>query len=326
MRFVFRFSVLSLLVFLAYPSFAEEPGYAQLLRAGELGTQGQFRATISVLEALVQPGADTLTGANVGVAWNMLGSAHQYLGEYDQARRCYEQAINILKAAPNSPLDYASAIDNLGSVESSMNQYEAAKVLRQKARHLYEIAGNHAGISRTSSNLALMELTHGYLHAARKDMSKALSEAQLAKEPGDTLTDDDIGAMDTIQGSLAMTEQDYRAAIAAYQHAIDLWTSHHGPQYYLLGLAYPLRADALDKLGNHQQAIADMRHALAILDTSLGQSNPSYLNTQLNYARLLRETGAKEEAARIETAANAGLANARRQQCSGCTISAAGFR
>ena len=47
---------------------------------------------------------------------------------------------------------------------------------------------------------------------------------------------------------------------------------------------------------------------------------------ELVYARVLRATGANAEAAQKEAEVSARLDALRRQQCNGCSISAAGFR
>jgi len=132
-----------LLILLAVPSFAR-PVSVQLLQAQKLSEQGQPRTAIAILEPLVQAESHVLDDANLGIAWDLLGSAYQDFENYDKARRCYENAIHILRSIPSEQGQYALALDNLGSVESSTGHLEESKTLRFKARRLYEAAGNHA--------------------------------------------------------------------------------------------------------------------------------------------------------------------------------------
>jgi hypothetical protein len=57
----------------------------------------------------------------------------------------------------------------------------------------------------------------------------------------------------------------------------------------------------------------------------VGPQNPHYLLAELAYSRILDATGSHAEAARVKTTAESLLKNAYRNQCAGCTISAAAF-
>ncbi len=295
---------------------------AQLLRAQQLSDQGQSRAAIAILEPLVREESHVLDEANRGVAWSLLGSAYKDFEDYDKARRCYETAIHILGAFPNEQVQYASAIDNLGSVEESMGHFDSAKALRTKARGLYEAAGDHAGVAIAWSNLAQVALDQHDLPRAKKNMTEAFREAQLTK----ALSSNNLAAMYTVEGGLARTERDFRGAIAADQQAIDIWTRSHGPKFYMLGVAYAMRGEAYGSVADHQQAISDLRHALELLEETPGRYAPAYLTVELAYAHALRDAGSRQEATRLEKEAKAGFTSVRVQQCGGCTISAESFR
>jgi tetratricopeptide (TPR) repeat protein len=310
-----------LLVLLAVPSFAWTVP-PQLLQAQHLSETGQSHAAISLLEPLVQPGSHVFDEANRGIAWNLLGNAYSDFENYDKARRCYETAIHILREIPAEQVQYASALDNLGSIESSIGHLEESKTLRSKAKRLYEALGNHAGIAIASNDLAVIALKQNDLRAAHRNLEETFREAQLTKD----LTDNNLATMYTTKGTLVKAERDLHKALAAYQQAIDLWTRGYGPHFFMLGAAYALRGQLYDDLGDHQRAISDMQHALALLEETPGRNTPTYLTIELSYAYILRSAGSKQEASLLEKQAKTGMANLRVQQCSGCTISAESFR
>ena len=160
------------------------------------------------------------------------------------------------------------------------------------------------------------------LSVAHQNMAKAFHEVQFAIG----FQDNDLAVMYTVKGALANAERDFRTALGAYQQAIDLWTRAGGPHFLMLGVAYALLGDVLDKLGEYQQAIADLKHALTLLEDAPGKDSPAYLRVELAYAHTLRDSGSKQEASLMEKEAKTALANVRVQRCTGCTISAESFR
>ena len=70
----------------------------------------------------------------------------------------------------------------------------------------------------------------------------------------------------------------------------------------------------------------DLRTALARLEQTPGRGTPTYLAVEHEYARILRNAGAKDKAAQVEAEAKTMNANLRQPQCNGCTISVESFR
>ena len=87
-----------------------------------------------------------------------------------------------------------------------------------------------------------------------------------------------------------------------------------------------MRAQALANSGDYGPAIRDAQHALAIAEVAVGRNTIGFLTAEAVYARVLRASGAKEEASHMTKEASRGLADLDRRQCSGCTIDASGFR
>ena len=303
-------------------SFAQQAQPPTLSQAQSLIEQGQSRAAITILEPLTQPESHVLDEAGRGVAWGLLASAYGDFEDYNQARHSYEMAIQILRSMPNQQVRYASALDGLGAVEESTGHFDESNALRLRARHLYESLDNHSGIAVTSGNLAMLALEQKNLGAARQNMTRAFHEVPLAKG----FQDNDLAVLCTVKGALANAERDFRAAIAAYKQAIDIWTRVNGPRFLMLGVAYALLGDELERIGEYQEAISDLQHALTLLEDAPGKDSTAYLRVELAYAHALRDSGSKQEASRLEKEAKTTLTRVRVQQCAGCTISAEGFR
>jgi tetratricopeptide (TPR) repeat protein len=241
---------------------------------------------------------------------------------YDQARRAFRHAIEKLRPLPTAQAQYASTLDHLGTLEEALGQRKSAKALCDKARHMYELLGDSAGVAITSTNLALIAYAQNDFKTARRSLERAWQEAQHANG----LKDDDVAAMESVSSALALHDGRDAEAISTIQRAIDRWTRAHGPGYFLLGDGYLLRAQALAKTGDYARAIADAQHALAIAEAAIGRNTVAYLIAENVYAQMLRASGAKQEASRLTKEANSALAVLESRQCGGCTIDASSFR
>jgi tetratricopeptide (TPR) repeat protein len=322
MRICIWSTALAALVLLNLQAVAGTAEQSLLLQAQKFSKQGEITQVIRILEPLVHSESDALDDASRGWAWDILGSAHQDLGDYETARRCYEAAIHLLKALPSANSTYASTLANLGSLETSVGQLEAAGTTLHKAKRLYSKAGDHTGLAEIATSLAIVAIARNDTHSARGFMSDAVREADIVK----SLNDSDRAEMYGVEGTLAAKTRDFTAAISAYQQSIDFWIRARGPKYYLVAMGYALQGDAYRELGDYSKAHSDIAAALALEEQTVGRNTPMYAATELMYARLLNATGAKVEAARTEAEAQARLDAIHHHQCDSCSISAAGFR
>lgn len=299
---------------------AQERQPAEVARAAVLNDRGEFGATTLLLEPFLHANAHALSRADAGDAWNLLGRAYLFLGEYQKARRSFEAAIKTFKDRPEQVRQYAAALNNLGSLELEEGQTELSKILRQKAKQLYQAEGKHVGIARVASNLALIDLHQDHYKDARAWLAEAFREARLAKQPDR----DDLAAMYSVQWAIAAHDEDWMAALDAVEREIELMETLHGPKYLQLASAYALRGQVYGKLGEYQKALGDVQNALVRVEQDPG--SPLYLAVEVAYARVLRDSGSKEEASRMEKKARAALNELHHRECAGCSVSALGFR
>ncbi len=311
-----------LLISFATSLQGEQTAKALLAQASQMHAAGNPRAAISILEPVLRDPPEELSGAQLGVAWNMLGSAYQGVEDYPQARRCYETSMQILKSISNARDEYASAVSNMGSLQIAVGDLSSARSLAIKARNLYALENDHGGLSATANTLAMLDVAQKDLAGARKEINEAFHQSEKASGLGEN----DYAAMYIVKGSVLDEGGDPHGAIAAYEKAIELWSHHKELNGYIIGTGYALRGSAFDKLGDSSRATADLQFALSLFAQNYGQTSTAYLKTEIRYARVLRHAGMKQEAAQIEKDARSGITALSRQQCNGCTISAESFR
>ncbi len=295
----------------------------QVTRAAQLNTEGEFRAALQTIESVTGAEPASLpVGPIVGVAWNVRGLALQNMGDAVRARQSYETAIHMLRNAPASAEQYASALDNLGSLESDAGHLAESRALRLRAKRVYAAAGNHAGVARILSNLALLAIAQRDWKEARRVLADAFEEENLMPNPNK----DDLAAFFAALCLVNEREGNSRAALTAIARALDLWTQAHGSRYYLLADGYSLRAEAERAQHDYPCAMDDLRQSLALMREHGQDKSRTFALTEALYARVLRDAGSREEAASVETAARVALANADRGACRTCAISVESLR
>jgi len=317
----FRLYSLILLLF-AHPLLVRGQAnpWKQLKEAFVLERDGKPAQAIVALQALVT--SKSLDAVVIGEAWDILGLAYEDQGDFIDAQHSFEQAISTLKGLTDHATDYAMSLDNLGGLYLVTGRVNASRKLKLQALRLYEHAGNHAGIAINCSDLAGVALVKGKIRDARKYLARAQQEELSTKD----LDGDGRAAISSMRGWLAKTDGRITEAIPAYQYSLDLWRSQHGEEHPFTGWGYMLLGDALAGAGESASALRDMERGLAIIGRTLGRDSPRYLTGEIAYSRVLDETGAHTQAARLKIDAEKRLRDLYHGQCVGCTISVAAFR
>jgi tetratricopeptide (TPR) repeat protein len=306
---------------LAFPLCAQAPLADEVARAAALNDQGRFTESMQTITSFFAQERQT-EDALAGIAWDLRGVALQNLEDWEGARRSYETAIAILRTKPDQIQQYASALDNLGSLKADMGQLQESRSLRTRARQLFQSVHDHAGTARASINLALVALALRDRKHARQFLADASREESLVPNPGSS----DLAALNTAQAIQWARDGRLNDALDAINHAIGLWTDHYGPRYYLLVTGLALRGQIDNQLHKTDDSLADFRRSLDILKTNGVADSQVFFIVESEYATALRDSGEREEAERLESEAKEGIERLKRQQCSECSISAESFR
>jgi tetratricopeptide (TPR) repeat protein len=319
-KFHTRTCILSaVFVIAACPLFAQVEPAQRLTDAFALEIQGKPASATVELRELLNSGSLDALGS--GKAWNILGLAYEDMGEFDRSQHAYEESLRILKDLPNNLRDYAMALDDFGGLYVAMGQFEAADKLREKALGIYEQLGDHAGIARAACDMATTAFNQKKVNNGNKYLERAAKEMKVASD----LNDDDRAAIISLQGWQAQLDGDFSMSVARYRKALDLWRRRHGEEHPFTGWGHLLLGDAQFEAGSLTAALAEIKQGVAVLDRTVGPQNPHYLMAELAYARILDATGSNVKAAKLKASAESLLKDVYRNQCAGCTISAAAF-
>jgi tetratricopeptide (TPR) repeat protein len=319
-KFHTRTGILStVFVIAACPMFAQIEPTQRLANAFALEMGGKPASATVELQELLNSGSLDALGS--GKAWNILGLAYQDMGEFARSQHAYEESLRILKDLPDNLRDYAMALDGFGGLYVAIGQFEAADMLRTKALGIYEQLADHAGIARVACDLATIAFSQKKVNRGSKYLARAAKEAKVAID----LDDDDRAAITSLQGWQAQLDGDFPMSVARYRMALDLWRRRHGEEHPFTGWGHLLLGDAQLEAGQMANALEEIKKGVAILDRTVGPQNPHYLIAELAFSRILDATGSYAEAARVKATAESLLKDVYRNQCAGCTISAAAF-
>jgi len=282
--------------------------------------QGRFDIAIN----LAKLGVDSrqLSGVELGRGYVLLGVAYHQTGKFTEAKAAFESSLRILGHDPEHVSDYAAALNNYGGLCGDVGQLKVAEAMWLKALHLHRQTGDHAAAMRSLTNLAQLALVRRRMRKAKQYVQQAIGEMKLAPDP----MGDDLVLLEETQASLALGEGHSSAAVAGFQHALELCRQTRGDKHWLTGWEHMLRGKAYAQLGDINQALADMREGLVILEQALGRMNTMYLGAQMAYSQILDRAGLHAEALQWQAAAARARKDLLGRQCVDCTINVVGFR
>ena len=311
---------LLILSLLCRPILGQTNPQAAVHDALVLENRGSFETAAKIAKGAID--SSQLSGTELGRAYIILAVACEGEGNLTDAQIAFERALRILEHDREHLEDYAAALESFGGFYSQLGQLGVAAPMWQKAFHLRQTIGEHAGTMRSLIRLAEFALSRNRTHEAYKYLQRASDEAKLAPD----LIDDDKALFFETQGWLAVAQHDAPTAIAAYQHALELVERSRGEQHWLTGWEHMLLGKAYAQSGDLNSALAGMRKGLSILDHALGQRNPKYFAAEVAYSQVLDRIGLHAEATQMRATAEQASKDYYGRQCPGCTINIAGFR
>lgn len=318
-HFIAGVACLSVALLADLPLFAQITPEQRLTDAYRLEREGSAGPAITQLKLLLD--SKSLDAAGVGKAWNVLGLAFEDQGDFSASRRAFEQSIHAYHGVPNNTAGCAMALDDFGELDVATGQFDSAVQLMGKALHLYEGANDHAGIARSSSDLAGALFSQKKLRQGRANLDRALTESRLTND----LDDDDLAALASLQGWLAQSDGDLATSVSKYQQSLDLLKKRHGEEHAFTGWGYVLLGQVQAEAGDLKQSLPEIVQGLSILRRTLNGQDPRFLAAEIAYSRVLDLAGKRSEARSIRADAEGQLRTFRNSQCIDCTISARAF-
>ncbi len=226
---------------------------------------------------------------------NEAGVALHNVGEYQQVKPLYEQALKIFEQVLGKQHRlYADSLNNLAFLYESQGEYEKSLLLFEEALKIKgQVLGKqHPDYAITLNNLATLYQKQGETEKALPLHEQALKirEQTLGKQhPDYAISLNNLAALYDLQG-------EYDKALPLYEQALKIYERKLNKQH-------PDYATSLDNLavlynsqGETEKALPLCEEALKIREQVLGKQHPDYAISLNNLASLYESQGKYEKA------------------------------
>ena len=231
-----------------------------------------------------------LDKARQAVWHHRLGVLAQRRGDYDTARKLYEQSLRIKEELGNRA-SIATTHHHLGILAQARGDYDTAHTRYQQALRIEEELGNRAGIATTHHNLGILAQARGDYDTAHKLYEQSLRiKEELGNRASMATTYHQLGA-------LAQARGDYDTAHTRYQQALRIEEelgdrASMATTYHQLGILAQARGDYDTAHTRYQQALrieeelgnrasmATTYHQLGILAQARGDYDTAHTRYQ----------------------------------------------
>jgi len=153
--------------------------------------------------------------SGISSSLHQLGILAQSTGDYDQARELYRQSLEI-KQQQRDKIGMSKSLHDLGILFHLTGDYESARKLYQESLEIKRQLGDNSGVSRSLSQLGMLALDTGDYDAARKLYHQSL---EIFQQLGDK-----SGVSSSLHnlGILAEFTDDYDEARKLFQQSLEI--------------------------------------------------------------------------------------------------------
>jgi tetratricopeptide (TPR) repeat protein len=256
------------------------------------------------------------SSSSQGTLWALLASDYEANAELSNAEAAYNQALRLLQAEPDRVADYATVLDNLGSLYILMGNSEAAEKSSEHSLAVRKQLGNQLSIARGEAHLAEMKLMKRRFKEAERESSHAY-ETMVAL-PNAT-------GMDIVSVLIALTYENCLLgksadAVASAEKAVTVARDSLPADALLVAEAHLAFGFAQWKAGAKEGAEPEMRAGLEILRARMPTGHPEFLAALEQYRKFLVSIHRQQDAKQI-AAEETQLAKERSRGCNNCTVS-----
>jgi tetratricopeptide (TPR) repeat protein len=240
-----------------------------LQRADELRAQGRYADAEVILAPLVarvdaEYGAQSAPAADVRNARGLLFKA---IGQYEQARACYLEALAVLQATAGTADDLATLYHNLAGIDFVLGNLDQAAVWGRHGLNLRRAGAgpDHLTVLYDEGNLAPILIAAGELDQAERLLTHVHEQfvAQLGED------DYEVAVTLTNLGALAAERGDLPTALDRLTAAAEIKTARLGPAHPELIRTLINIAVAAENLGETDRSARAHARALNIAETTL---------------------------------------------------------
>ena len=246
----------------------------------------------TLLDNISESTSDTLMKASI---FDIGGTVHNTLGEYNQAKHLHENALLIRRKifGEHHP-DLATSYNYLASVYNNLGEYNRAKELHEKALVIRKMnfGEDHGDIATTYNNLALVYHSLGEYNQAKQLHEKALVIRRkiFGEHHPDLATS--YNYLASVYNNLGK----YNQAKELHEKALVIRKMNFGEDHGDIATTYNNLALVYHSLGEYNQAKQLHEKALVIRRKIFGEHHPDLATSYNNLASVYHSLGEYNQA------------------------------
>jgi hypothetical protein len=265
---------------------------AQVLHAIPPTSQERIDHSLESIRAAEQ---NHLPQAEQGILWEQLALEYHVSTDFQKAENAYLKALHLLKAAPSSRGDYASALDNLASLYLIYGRWDDAESARKQAIKVRQKMGTEADVGDSIVHLAdVAIMRHQFKQAERL----AVHGLQLLESSSNPPREGILSAFITLTYARCYRGHCAEALINAKQ-AVAYANTHFQADPVAGGFALETLGFAEWKNGAPQDGEKTMLQSIQLLRRGLAPADPRLAGALLQYQSYLVEAHRSAEAQEI---------------------------
>src|SRR5882757_4215604 len=273
---------------------------------------------------LIQEGEQLgLPAAKMGYLWVILAAAYQDAADAGKALEAYERALDLLGKDPAARSNYATTLDNLGSLYLESKRVEEAATVRQKALTIRKGLGDPMGIAISEGHMAEVELSQHRFKDAEKDSLAAY--ATLSATTGYPDADAEFSALVTLIYAQCMQPKCGEGMRNA-EKMLALVEKAYPPESVERAHVSMALGFAQWKTGAAEEAERSMQEGLRIMRAQLREHSPILMAAMFQYRDYLKAMHRGLEVKALDRK----LADMKPREpdasCIGCTVSVHALR
>jgi hypothetical protein len=236
-----------------------------------------------------------LPPAQQGILWEQLALEYHISTDFQKAEDAYLRALRLLKTAPSSREDYASALDSLSSLYLIYGRSDDAESARKQAIKVRQKMGNDADNGESLVHLADVAIVR---HQFKKAERLALHGLRLLESSPNPQREGILSAFITLTYARCFRGHCQEGLINAKQ-ALAFANTNFQSESTAHGFALETLGFAEWKSGSPQDGERAMLQSIQLLRRGLAPTDPRLAGALLQYKSYLEEAHRSAEAQEI---------------------------
>jgi tetratricopeptide (TPR) repeat protein len=253
---------------------------------------GEFNKAETLNNALLPQTRDI---QEKSILYDQLGMTKAAQGEYQEAIRFYENALEIRQnALPANHPDLAVSYSNIGLVYDNLGEYSKALSYQEKALEIREKTSplNHLDSAVSYNNIGCVYNNMGEHSKALSSHEKALEIRQNMLSTNDPVLAESYDNVGLVYDNMG----EYSKAVALYEKALNIRQAILPTNHPDLGASYNNIGVTYNNMHEYSKALPFHEKALEIRQKTIPSNRPNLAETYYNISLAYENTGKHSKA------------------------------